>query len=405
MDAKLALLVGIFLVLGTAAAACGESQEAGTCAGRSPILAGSIEVSQDQTERTLAELRCVQVVTGDLRISGVDSLAPLASLVHVQGDLLIAGNPDLTTLSGLDQLTRVDGDLDIRSNPALSSLDGLAALEQVGGSLDVAFLASLEELTGLESLERVGDDLSIMANAALTRLAALESLGTVGGNFQLIDNESLASADLGRDWSEGPVIAGTITVLHNDNLEELVHFGALASQAPGCSLGHEDLWVASNPQLRSITLPSLGIRRACINIFNDAQLTSITASDVWNLSRLDLMDLPSLSTVDLHAAAIDTLQITTTGLTTLQGLGRVTCGLSVSDNPALTDLGDLASHPGQVADFLLIRDNPRLPQCAVDAMLKSLGETNVVCTNAVTPTAPIKRTVDGANNDVEAVCE
>jgi hypothetical protein len=88
-------------------------------------------------ERDIARVTGCGVITGNLRIysTTVNNLDFLASLTSVEGLFEIGsigeGNPNLTSLTGLENLTNVGSTLSIRGNNALTSLDGLQNLTNV----------------------------------------------------------------------------------------------------------------------------------------------------------------------------------------------------------------------------------------------------------------------------------
>jgi hypothetical protein len=400
MHATRFLLVGIVLGLGLSSAGC-ESGDEGAEVERSPIFAGSIRTSRFNQDG-LAQLEGVQVVTGDLRLSGVESLAALSSLVHVHGSLIIEANADLKSLAGLEKLTRVNGDFAIVGAPSVRSLEELGALEQVGGAFSLSGL-TVTDLTGLSKLRSIGGDLAITHNSGLESLVGLDSLSSVGGSLDLTGNDMLASARLA-EHGDGPSLGGHVHVLDNPKLRELEGFGYLSPGEEACRSGHEDIFIADNEQLESITLPSLIGRRPCVTIFDNPALTALAGNDNGAWDTLTLLELPRLSTIDLHFHEIRVLDITKTGLTSLDGLGPVSCKLSVLNNPALASLSDFATFPGQVAESVMLSDNASLSQCAVDRMLKSLRDPTVRCVDPFSSTTQLTRFTDGKNNNPALAC-
>jgi len=87
---------------------------------------GPLMITSDQELAELLGERC-RIVTGALRITQTDDATSLEGLVveRIEGDLTIAANAKLRTLTGLEHLTRVDGNLSIVNNAALDSLDPL----------------------------------------------------------------------------------------------------------------------------------------------------------------------------------------------------------------------------------------------------------------------------------------
>ncbi|MCP4500787.1 MAG: hypothetical protein GY822_12570 [Deltaproteobacteria bacterium] len=76
---------------------------------------------------------CV-VLVGDLVVSDTDEveIPPLPSVVDVQGDVVVEGNPNLRTLRALSQIGRVQGDLRIRGNENLPVGEAQAVVFEIG---------------------------------------------------------------------------------------------------------------------------------------------------------------------------------------------------------------------------------------------------------------------------------
>jgi len=144
----------------------------------------------------LEGLRYIQTVDGDLRITdngklGAIELAELARVggtlaisntgapaIHVPalsqvGRVEVSGNTALTTLRGFSA-TSIGGDLILRGNPALSSLGTTSSLSQISGALIVDDNDALADLGGLTgAMQRVIGTVTITGNANLTSLGAL----------------------------------------------------------------------------------------------------------------------------------------------------------------------------------------------------------------------------------------
>ncbi len=139
---------------------------------------------------------------GDVTINGPDisDLSGLEQVTSIDGNLVIGRtytmqghNPLLCSLAGLENLTQVSGNLNIIYNDSLRSLTGLNNLISVGGNLWVIWNEVLESLSLPGELSFVGGDLYIRNNAALEDLAGMESLASIGGNFTIEGNPNLDS--------------------------------------------------------------------------------------------------------------------------------------------------------------------------------------------------------------------
>jgi hypothetical protein len=101
---------------------------------------------------------CVEI-TGTLCMIicvNCESLAPLAGLTTIGGDLQIIANEAIVDLTGLDSLAAVGGELMIIENETLASLAGLGALESVGGNLIVTDNELLPYCEICELVEHLG---------------------------------------------------------------------------------------------------------------------------------------------------------------------------------------------------------------------------------------------------------
>ena len=92
--------------------------------GRSSSDAVGLEVSD------LSPLNTLETVGGDLSIyqTALSSIAVFSTLTHLKGDLSVAQNANLTSITGFSNLERVDGALKLQNNTALSDCTPLALL-------------------------------------------------------------------------------------------------------------------------------------------------------------------------------------------------------------------------------------------------------------------------------------
>lgn len=403
MRAAIGGLIGLLAVSG---AACSDREDGG-CDAAEAILTGSHMLQGDEIE----QLRCVRIATGDLTLNEVDSVAALEQLTEVHGNLILDDNPALASLSGLERLTRVDGRLAIRKSPQLRSLEGLSALVEVGSHLAIEQLDSLEDLQGLSALRRIGGDLLVQGNPQLTSLAGLESGSkpspTVAGDFEVSDNDALTSIDFAQSPLDGPYVLGMIRVAYNAALQEIGNIGRPAARTGMCSALEEGVWIYDNPELERVRLTNELWRAPCIAITDSAKLTSVTVSSSGTIGELRLFDLPGLETLDVpfRSTTFYSLSVNKTGLTTLaQTKARVECQLDISNNPALTELGELATSPGAVANYVSVTNNPALPQCGVDALIEQLRDVEFGCVQPDLATVPRTRLVIVSDNDDGAAC-
>jgi hypothetical protein len=135
-------------------------------------------------------------VTGDLVVRGTNlhDLHELSNLARVEGAVVIADNPNLEDLTGLEGLFAV-GRLEIRNNPKLYELRGLDGLEEVG-ELVVERNRSLISLRGLANVRRAGE-VKIHENPRLCgRLGLLPRLEHVERGLSVTKNWGLTKGEV-----------------------------------------------------------------------------------------------------------------------------------------------------------------------------------------------------------------
>lgn len=234
----------------------------------------------------------------NLTISGDDivDLSPLSQITSVN-NLIIDGNPQLTSLTGLDNLVDIASNLVVSNNPILISLNGLGAfgftgveivnndtlvnldglndLQDVFGMLIIEGNDALQNLVGLESyfgslyfivrnnqnltsLEGINSDLnfvetvSIQDNPLLTDISTLQNLNQILISFEIRNNDSLTNLD-GLQFDD---VISDFTIIDND---ALVDISAL-SEIP---LPSETLEISGNSSLSDCVISLL-----CDNITN-----------------------------------------------------------------------------------------------------------------------------------------
>lgn len=169
------------------------------CAGPTPpplstgrACEGATLVAADATH-ALAD--CAEIA-GDLTIEGaaITELGALSSLRRVRGSLGIGPTIRLETLAGLAALERVDGNLAIAGNHALTGIY-LGNLIAVSGDVTIDRNPQAETAS-LHRLRSVGGSIEITANGSLLRLD-LGALSRVGGAIEVSDNGALDDVDTG----------------------------------------------------------------------------------------------------------------------------------------------------------------------------------------------------------------
>jgi len=174
--------------------ACGSLVACGGATQPPIAVADSLQTCEGGIARNDAELTAFAhcgLISGDLAVTAVESLAPLAELRAVRGTLTIAHTrvDDLTDLRSVASVGR----LELRDNDQLSSLEGLAQLQAarevvIHGNPELRTLAGL---SGLRELERLS-----IQQTKLYSLHGLENVSKVNelellGNRKLIDPRAL----------------------------------------------------------------------------------------------------------------------------------------------------------------------------------------------------------------------
>lgn len=241
------------------------------------------------------------------------------------------------TLSNQDQVTNfqqyygpcdtIVGDLGIEFAD-ISDLTPLGNLTTIGGVLSFYYTTSLPSLGGLEGLTSVGG-LGIEGANALTSLAGLQNLTAVGSLF----------------------------IMNNDLLPNL-------NGLPSTLAGLENLMVFGNASMTTLSgLPVIGALTGILNISDNFLLNSMAAlgsSQIpggvepqisVNISGNPMLtSLAGLPSVDKLWGLGVSENATLSHLTGLEGLVEVWEGLSVNDNPALSDCSLLATVLDDVDD-------------------------------------------------------
>lgn len=187
--------------------------------GQSCLPGGLTVTTQAELNSFAASYPNCTVIEGNVLIQGatINSLAPLANLHRINGDLTISNNPQLTNLIGLGKLTEIGGAVRIQNNAGLQSLQGLDSLRRVSGDFmyisnnaSLAGLAALSrldtvqgifqvwscneltDLDGLQNLRFVGGDLAVFNNPALSTINGLNGISWIGSALRIYDNMQLS---------------------------------------------------------------------------------------------------------------------------------------------------------------------------------------------------------------------
>ncbi|MEM9329362.1 MAG: T9SS type A sorting domain-containing protein [Bacteroidota bacterium] len=142
-------------------------------------------------------------------------------------------------LGSLWDLTGVN----VSGNPSLISMEGLQSVDSIGGSILIAENPNLHSLEGLE-IQSLGGGLSLVNNDELVDISALHTLRVVGGTI------------LGPDFSHLYLLYGAIIIAENEKLSNLTGLDSLRQiQLPRPEHQREiggDIYIVDNPNLVDI---------------------------------------------------------------------------------------------------------------------------------------------------------
>lgn len=293
------------------------------------VRAGNVLVT-NQAE--LEALSGITDIAGNLTISTsyVENLMPLSSLIHVQGQLLVAENQALASLAGLGRLHSVES-IRIGNNAALTSI------------------------TGLDALQRSGS-IQVFGNPALTRVD-LGAIGVIEGDLWLQDNPMLVSIHSGALRS---VVKALVLAFH-PLLTDLSGLGTLTS------VGSE-IWLEENAGL--------------VDLAGFAKL-----ADAGGL----LVIRGGLSTFE-GLGALKSLRggLTVDGndlLSSLDGLNGVEIiegGVLIQRNAQLQSIAGL-QNLSTVGGGVSVRENAKLARVAGLTMVSSIKESSVLPASEILP--------------------
>ena len=301
-------------------------------------------------------------------------LQPIANVDQVDGGVIrgpdggVACGPECNPEDG--GAASCSGDLLIGTQQQWDDFLALGCLH-FSGSLSIRPDAPIPVVTN-DVLQTVSGKLFIVANPTSV---SFPELTTVGGNVDIALNNNLTSVNFPRLAS-----AGSVNVLGSPSLTSL--------ELPALTTVRGNLTIQSNG-LTSVSLPALQtIRGTGLGIVNNPNLATISlpvlqAPGLW----FSVKDNPALTSVILPALAVaESVGISRNdALVTVEAplLATVIGSLEIAQNASLSTL--FLSSLVTVSEGFNVYSNPRLSQCAVDALEAQLT------------TAPAARTV--SNND------
>lgn len=283
------------------------------CADGGSAFDGSITLRDPADFAQLAGKTCVD---GDLIIAGLAGEIPaLPELATVTGEVVIAGNSDLTTLDGLSALRTIGQSYLIQGNDSLVDIAALASLDRVLSIFLVGDNA-LPDLAGLSTLTSLDTKLTISNNRGLTSLHGLEGVLTAS-TLTIRSNSSLADLTALANLRSATVLEisgnSVLTSLTLANLEKV----------------DVRLLVNGNPHLASVSLPVLATLSDGIVFSGDPAMTTVSMPALLTTGTLTFENDTSLASIDAPSLAYVTADLSFTNL----------AGLTAPSFPNLTAIG------------------------------------------------------------------
>nr|NQU88899.1 hypothetical protein [Bacteroidota bacterium] len=161
-------------------------------------IGGRLSIINNNALVYLSGLDNLSTVEGDLTIGSYGINA-------IPGGLYCEGNSTLTDLTALSNLTNIGGNLGIFCDDTLTNLSGLENLSAIGGGLHIGYYwgwqsagnPSLTSITGLEGLTSIEGDIEIQGNLSLKSLTGLENIeATTIENIIIRYNDSLSYCEV-----------------------------------------------------------------------------------------------------------------------------------------------------------------------------------------------------------------
>lgn len=373
---------GFAMVMGNAVG-CRSTEEITTfCSEPTDCPPGDVMInSQADLEFFQAIYPNCTVIHGNLTIMGdswyseMEDLSGLENINSILGDLYITFNY-LTSLDGLNNLSQIAGDLIIIDNPMLTNIEALSSLESVNNHAII--IQGNTELTSLSGLDNI--DPNSINNVVLESSQSLSTcnvlsictyLSFFGSNYSILGNTTGCN-------SQEEIIEACEEILPTcptgdlsfTNQEELNHF---LVQYPNCTVLPGNLYlgfytvgpssindltplqniteITGNLKIEWTSLPNLnGLNNltkigGALSIDRLGSLEGIQS--LTAVGSLEFLNNPEISTLEglENLTNIEThLFIQGSSLTSLKGLEGLTeipISLAISENPNLVSLEGL----------------------------------------------------------------
>jgi hypothetical protein len=179
---------------------------------------------------SITDLTPLQQLTGSLAAFEIRDCPNLTNLSGLE-NITVIGNdaldgfilrdlPSLTSIAALNNLASITGEFTIRTCGQLTNLTGLNNLIDVNGSVIIRDNSSLESFSGLNALNYIGETLEIVENPLLIDISALSNVDTIIGGLEggvFIEDNAILSTLNGLGNSD-TIIGGNLDLILNANL-------------------------------------------------------------------------------------------------------------------------------------------------------------------------------------------
>jgi hypothetical protein len=254
------------------------------------------------------DVSALRDVAGDLWVEGDVGLEALVlpELASVGGEVRLVDVTSLKTVS-MPRLLDVGGRVTLSGLGSWDAWDDFASLTTVGGDLVVAHNPALPSVEGLDQLTSVGGDLVFADLGALEALSGLRGLATVAGSVRVVDNPVLRGVE---GFLGLAVTDKALEVARNPSLVAVDGFAALER------VGVEGDWVYGDHRLAFYDLPSL------TRLPRFEALVRVGGFEVLRADALDTLDFPVLLIVDRDLAVVQVGGLRTlAGLSAVRRIG------------------------------------------------------------------------------------
>ncbi len=371
----------------------------------------------------LSGMSSLKEIDGSFIVDDMDSILDFAgqeTLEKIGGDFIVIDNSRLLDFDGLFSLAEIGGKLEIVNNSELLTITNVTSLQYLGltsqSDLIIERNNNLIDLNGLQSIEEIKGKLSVRYNNNLLNIDGLSGIQLVNSTIKINDNDNLLNTNGLRNLE-----------FCNNSIEVGLNSKVKAINFQSLKLFKNRLLITENPELRMIKgMNTIQKFDGNIYIDNNIKLDTIQAfnnlREAGNLLALSrngflpnfnflsklkrvngkftlILNYPtSLSGLDSLTRVDNNFEIiletkTMTGLENLKYVGGelrikgdslislaaltnldTVSKLYLSYNNVLPSLSGIDNIDATTLNFVLIRFNSQLSDCAVKSICDYLDE-------------------------------